>query len=188
MKMTKKVLALLLTFATVVSMCACGSSDSSKSEEEKTQVVSDTSEEENTEVQEEETEEINDLGLTESEMQVIYSDMEEALQTEYIDPNNLNVDDFTFPEDFECWKYFAKYCMIRMEEPDASKERIQGLCSGMYNVSSENQTIMTIAAESFYKSVNEMNALIAIEQFQISELLVESAMNLLTSNVFADAK
>lgn len=197
MKMRKKVLALLLTSALAVSMCACGASNSSESETEETESVSEISVEETTEeqeeestekVQEEEEQEINHLGLTESEMEVIYSEMEHAFATEYLEPKRLEPKDFSFPEDFECWRYFAKYCMIRMEEPDASKERIQGLCAGMYNVSSENQTIMTIAAESFYQSVNEMDQLTAIQQFVISDILIESAMDLLTENVFAEYK
>lgn len=183
--MKRKWISIMLCIVFSVSVLAgCGESKEN-SEAEETEVVLETSEEETTEA-EEETEELNDLWLTESEMEVIYSDMEDAIRTEYLEPNNLNAEDFSFPEDFDSWKYFARYSMIRMEEPDATKERIQGLVSTWYDISSEDQTIMSIAAESYYRSVSEMDQLIGIQQFQVSDKMIETARDLLTSNVYVE--
>lgn len=186
--MKRKWISILLCVALSATLLAgCGGSKES-AETEEASVVEEVTEETQEEPEEVTEEERNELSLTESEMEVIYSNMEEALRTEYLEPNNLGEEDFTFPEDLECWNYFAEYCMIRMEEPDSSKERIQGLCSGMYNVSSENQDIMTVAAESFYQSLEEMDELIAITYFPMSEMMVEFAQDFLISNVFSEGK
>lgn len=192
--MKKIIISTLLSVAISASLLT-GCASSQENPETKTAVVSEetsvleeTTEEdiESEEMTSEKDEERNELGLTESEMEIIYSDMEEAFKTEYLASNNLSEADFAFPEDFECWKYFAKSCMILMEEPDISEDRLQSLVSGMYSVSEEKQVIMNIAAKSFYNSVNKMDELIAIQNFQMSDIMIETAQQLLTTNIFAD--
>lgn len=204
--MMKRLMAIIMAVTMIFAMCACAAAEPNESDKKDSEVASEvtsevTETEEKEEVKEEETEVKedsteaeeekdnsirNEFGLTEKEMAVIYSTIEENLQTEYLEPNNIELEDFLIPDDINCWKYLAKYCMIVMEEPDISEDRLQSLLLGMYPLSSEDQSIMEIISSSFYNSLDELDQTYLITNFQMSELFIDVIKDLIMSNVFAD--
>ena len=196
MKMVKKAGILLLVSVMAVNICACGSSEANDSKKEKSDVTtSDTSKEKTVDTREEAETEVaadeavpkeNELGLEESEMNMIYSVMRGTLQCYYLDPNGIDENNFTFPEDEDSWNYFAKCCMYWMENPEATVETVQNTFTGMYNMSSENATAMTYVAKGFYVILRDMDKLSVIEQFQMQPSSIDVAKNLIISNTFAD--
>ena len=142
--MKKKLISILLCVALSISLLA-GCSSSKKNSETPEESVSteksvvDVEEKETEATSEENTEEDkNEFGLTDSEMAVIYSDMEENLQTEYLEPNNISAEEFSIPDDDESWKAFAKGCDIMFMTNGVSIDQVQQAITKMYILPSED--------------------------------------------------
>lgn len=208
----KRFLSIIMAIVMVFAMCSCASADSGESDkkesvaasEEVEKVQEDSSKEEaaetpkvteepaaeesaQTEVADDEE---NELGLTGSEMEEIYAAIEEDLQKEYLDVNNINVEDFSIPDDDESWEYFLKCCneIIIIRDFDISKEELQNTISQMVSLPEENQEIMTIISYSFSNSLKEFEKDFLITMFSIDDSSLELSKELITSNVFAASK
>lgn len=155
----KRLTVVLFSAILLITFCGCGASGQ-KENSPKTAEATTESPAEKT------TEEKNDFGLTDSQMKEICSAIEKNLHKQYLDPENIKEEDFSFPNDDKSWNYFKRYCMIKMEEPDISADRMEKLLSGMYPISKENQKIITITASSFYDSLVESGQTEFIKNFQ----------------------
>ena len=114
---TKKAIAIIMAIIMVFSMCSCaGNSGKPEEKEPASTSAEETTKETSEEVaktttkgtsEEASDDKENELGLTDSEMKGIYEEIEKALQEEYLDVNNIKVEDFAIPTDDESWEYFS---------------------------------------------------------------------------------
>lgn len=210
---TRRFLAIIMAIVMVFAMCSCASAEPEKKDEPATKVETEKddadavakveSEKDDAEeaAETEETEEAekpvdvsddeeNDLGLTGSEMKEIYAAIEEDLQKEYLDVNNIKVEDFSIPTDDESWDYFVNSCteIVVVHDFDVSKEEVQNRISQMVPLSEENQKIMTIISYSFSNSLKEFEKDFLIVDFFIDDSLIDLCQELITSNVFATSE
>lgn len=208
---TRRFLAIIMAIVMVFAMCSCASADSGKTEtkeettapesaenesvkEEAAETPEVTETEEVEEIAEEDVEKTtsddkeNILGLTESEMQELYTVIEENLQKDYLDVNNIKVEDFSIPTDDESWKYLSNYCTVVLFNPEiSSEEAVKESNSTTSELSAENNTIMEIISCSFYNYLEKIDKVHeGMENVSMSESSLNLAKELITSNVFAD--
>lgn len=48
-----------------------------------------------------------DTEITEEDLQEIYASIKESVESEYIEPNGIDSDDFSLPESVEAWSYLG---------------------------------------------------------------------------------
>ena len=178
-------ISILLCAALSISLLAgCGGSkeNSETTEESVAEAVEEEAEatsEENAE------EEKNEFGLTDSEMAMIYSDMEENLQTEYLEPNNISVEVFSIPDDDVSWEAFRVGCGVLFTENGGSIDWIQQVLSGSYPLPSEDATIMAILAYSFFYSLDELDQTSVVPDFPWDDTYVSAMKDVILANVFS---
>lgn len=194
----KKFLAVIMAVMMIFSICSCATADSGESDKKETVSTSsvETSKEEEAEATEteetgemaEETasdEEKNGLGLTESEMQEIYVAIEEILQKEYLDVNNIKVEDFSIPTDDESWNFFYEHFTGRLYQP--SKETEEDIKSTTVDMT-DQQSIMYIISYAFFNYLEENDKEYIVFHFQVDDSELTLSKELITSNVFADTE
>lgn len=203
---TRRFLAIIMAIVMVFAMCSCASADSGKTETKEettapesaenesvkeeaaeTPEVAETEEVEETAQEEVADDEENELGLTGSEMKEIYTAIEENLQKEYLDVNNIKIEDFSIPDDEESWEFFFSYISSKPFQSNSDEEYRDNVASE-FTLSEENVCIMAIVSNAFYKYFEENDNVIFIAELRSQTDKHELLTELILENVFKDYK
>lgn len=186
----KKGLAVMMTVAMILSICSCAAPDSRKSDKKEaleTATVANETEKIQESTGESTEEEVNDLFLTDSDMEIIYDSIETNLKKDYLDVNNIKIEDFEIPTDDKSWEYFARYCIEKPYSDNPSEEDFQKGLMDYYGISEENFSIMRIIAATFYDYLVEIDDVTFITSYMMTnDSSIDTAKELIISNVFAN--
>ncbi|WP_418463450.1 hypothetical protein [Frisingicoccus sp.] len=194
---TKKAIAIIMAIIMVFSMCSCaGNSGKPEEKEPASTSAEETTKETSEEVaktttkgtsEEASDDKENELGLTDSEMKGIYEEIEKALQEEYLDVNNIKVEDFAIPTDDESWEYFSSYCSSRNFHVDGiTEEDIRERTKDTVSLSEDYVNIMSIVSCSFCDYLEQNDRKDVLNLIMVDENILTLIKNLISSNVFAD--
>ena len=186
----KKGLAVMMTVAMILSICSCAAPDSRKSDKKEaleTATVANQTEKIQESTGKSTEEEVNDLFLTDSDMEIIYDSIETNLKKDYLDVNNIKIEDFEIPTDDKSWEYFARYCIEKPYSDNPSEEDFQKGLMDYYGISEENFPIMRIIAATFYDYLVEIDDVTFITSYMMTnDSSIDTAKELIISNVFAN--
>lgn len=120
-------------------------------------------------------------------MEIIYDSIETNLKKDYLDVNNIKIEDFEIPTDDKSWEYFARYCIEKPYSDNPSEEDFQKGLMDYYGISEENFSIMRIIAATFYDYLVEIDDVTFITSYMMTnDSSIDTAKELIISNVFAN--
>lgn len=132
----------------------------------------------------------NELGLTENELETIYAAIENNLRKEYLDVNNIKIEDFSIPIDDEYWKdYFFKYIAVAdVDYENFSESEVTETVNDLFefNLPNEEKTIMAIISYTLYDCLYQFDKRSLCVSISASSSQIEIMRDLIVSNVFTD--